>query len=407
MEEDVHPYVFVKGSIVDSFGTPLEDVRVMVFDASNDEPYAVAYHTDRMGEFNIELPSGNYYFRLSKQGFYDVPAKLQKPKVQYIGMEAALGFSMYASNQNIQELGIITGRVLDEAGGPLTGALVVAKETNSNDSFSGYTDADGIFVINNVVNGNFEVQSWKANYVSSTVGLYYDYRELESVIDITTSSANLQSSSMAVQDKSGFGWNTDFCLLHPETGEYIPGTWQQSSDGIMDVVYSEANEYKFDYGLSDLTRTTQIDSLLSYRGMNFDDFAALGTPLILSEAIAIIAPSYDPSFDFPATATTVLPTFSWFPVTEATSYSIEVKDLTTGALVWGNIQNEMGELIMAVELPSTTSSIQYNYDGSASFPTLIRGRTYSWRVYAIGLNADSQPYLLAASNPVAGTFNVN
>src|SRR5215470_6980483 len=64
----------LKGVVKDATTlSPLENVSVIVFNADNNSPIGQTLKTNASGEFSTDLAPGNYFVKLSRQGYYPVP----------------------------------------------------------------------------------------------------------------------------------------------------------------------------------------------------------------------------------------------------------------------------------------------------------------------------------------------
>lgn len=94
--------------------------------------------------------------------------------------------------------------------------------------------------------------------------------------------------------------------------------------------------------------------------------------------------------------TTTTPTFSWLPPLTgcASLYRVSVSSAQTNALLW------------VTRVPGSTTSVQYNFDGAASVPTLGPG-TYRWNLIAFDDCANAHPEGANTAHARGTTFTVD
>src|SRR6266496_1422594 len=64
----------LKGIVKDATtSSPLENVSLVIFNADNNSPIGQTLKTNASGEFSADLSPGNYFLKLSRQGYYPVP----------------------------------------------------------------------------------------------------------------------------------------------------------------------------------------------------------------------------------------------------------------------------------------------------------------------------------------------
>ncbi|MGC1242365.1 MAG: carboxypeptidase regulatory-like domain-containing protein, partial [Chryseosolibacter sp.] len=207
--------------------------------------------------------------------------------------------------------------------------------------------------------------------------------------------------------------SVDISLIHPVTKETIPGLSQSAP-------YSSSLSYSFS-NVPDGTYVVRASFANDYIVIDpdyitkFGDYAVTvssgtATPasveIVATSAVILKAPSNAMSTTEPVEATTT-PTFQWNAYASASDYVIEVTDASTGTVIWGGFTNNGGTITKNIVIPSNTTSIAFNADGSAT-AELVAGKVYRWRVYASKNNAQNTPpwNLIAASEDQLGLIKI-
>ena len=104
-------------------GKPLR--RALVRASSQETPQGRSVSTDPDGRWQLKgLPAGSYRVTISKGGYVDIAYGQQRPFEAGKVLELADGQTIEKLDVTLPRAGVITGRVLDEFGEPLTGARV-------------------------------------------------------------------------------------------------------------------------------------------------------------------------------------------------------------------------------------------------------------------------------------------
>jgi hypothetical protein len=106
-------------------GKPLR--RALVRASSTETPQGRTVSTDADGRWQLKnLPAGSYRVGVSKGGYVDLAYGQQRPFEAGKVLELADGQTIEKLEVTLPRAGVITGRVVDEFGEPLTGARVTA-----------------------------------------------------------------------------------------------------------------------------------------------------------------------------------------------------------------------------------------------------------------------------------------
>ena len=104
-------------------GKPLR--RALVRASSPETPQGRTVSTDADGRWQLKnLPAGNYRVSISKGGYVDIAYGQQRPFEAGKVLELAEAQAIEKLDVTLPRAGVITGRVVDEFGEPLTGARV-------------------------------------------------------------------------------------------------------------------------------------------------------------------------------------------------------------------------------------------------------------------------------------------
>ena len=104
-------------------GKPLR--RALVRASSQETPQGRTVSTDADGRWQLKsLPAGNYRVTIGKGGYVDISYGQLRPFEAGKVLELADGQTIEKVDVSLPRAGVITGRVLDEFGEPLTGARV-------------------------------------------------------------------------------------------------------------------------------------------------------------------------------------------------------------------------------------------------------------------------------------------
>jgi hypothetical protein len=380
----------------------IANANVVLYNANTGESVSRVFSgSNGVAKFE-DLSSGNYYVRISAQGFNEVPQ----------GNVSPVPFSVSTGQTHTQTyyldilqgtFGKIDGTVIPN----LPGFLIVASLTTSSSEYHTYSGPDGYFVLFNVPYGTYQVNAIKSGYQSAN--------QPQVTLSSASSSATLQINVNQITGSTLTGMVTflavengivDVSLLDEESlsvvnglttmidtsknysisnippGNYVAWASYENDEYVMDPDWIFKNP-----GALDISFATDTSKML--------DFSVTG-------AITILSPTNPPDSIIPALADSVVPTFSWDAYPQTKEYIIEVRDIN-GNLIWGGF-TETGEIRHA-QIPKEWSSAEFNFDGSAS-SQLQPGNIYQWRLYADDDATSGVQTLLSSSEDLLGLFRV-
>ncbi len=380
----------------------IANANVVLYNANTGESVSRVFSgSNGVAKFE-DLSSGNYYVRISAQGFNEVPQ----------GNVSPVPFSVSSGQTHTQTyyldilqgtFGKIDGTVIPN----LPGFLIVTSLTTSSSEYHTYSGPDGYFVLFNIPYGTYQVNAIKSGYQSAD--------QPQVTLSSASSSATLQINVNQITGSTLTGMVTflavengivDVSLLDEESlsvvnglttmidtsknysisnippGNYVAWASYENDEYVMDPDWIFKNP-----GALDISFATDTSKML--------DFSVTG-------AITILSPTNPPDSIIPALADSVVPTFSWDAYPQTKEYIIEVRDIN-GNLIWGGF-TETGEIRHA-QIPKEWSSAEFNFDGSAS-SQLQPGNIYQWRLYADDDATSGVQTLLSSSEDLLGLFRV-
>ena len=289
----------------------IANANVVLYNANNGESVSRVFSgSNGIGKFE-NLSSGNYYVRISAQGFKETPP----------GSVSPVPFSVSSGQTHTQTyyLDILQGtfgKIDGKVNPNLPGFLIVANSTSPSSEYHTYSGPDGYFVLFNVPYGIYQVNAIKSGYQSSN--------QPQVTLSSASSSATLQINVNQITGTSLMGKVTflavengvvDVSLLDEESlsvvnglttmidtsrnytitnipiGNYIAWASYENDGYVMDPDWIFKNP-----GALDISSTTDTSKML--------DFSVTG-------AITIISPTNPPDSIIPAIVDSVVPTFSW------------------------------------------------------------------------------------------------
>lgn len=382
--------------------TAVSEVKILVFDANTNSPTGESYYTNGDGFYQIETLPGTFYLKLSKLGYESIPGKNMSPLPLTVerGLSTSADFELTPST--VVDGSIVNGVV--KSGDEGTGGVLVVAEDGTN-SYSTVSDAQGNYSIYNIPAGTYTIKGWLAGFNSSSEAINVEASsELNDINLELTSDANSMVSG-AISFLATENSDVDVALVHPVTKETIPGLTTRTSQGI--------------YTMQNVPNGTYIgrasfanDSLV----MDPDWIVKMGEPIVtindadveldfsVTGAVSVINPTNPASSTQPVEVSLDTLNFSWEPYPSSSDYVIEVIN-TSGVVIWGGFSNNWTE--KNVEIPSSTTTVEYNFDNSASAP-LEPGKTYRWRIYAskIDLRSDTGWNLISVSEDQMGLIKI-
>lgn len=366
----------VSGKVTDAnTDAVLEGVRIIVFESNENAP-VTSLTSDAEGMYSAELPGGSYYLKLYRNGYKQVPPKGMSPLPFTVTVGAELSKSFEMNPSQVQNGGYIKGKVSEGAAG-VPGVLVVAEKDGQG--YSAITDAAGDFYIYNLPADSYVVKGWLAGYSSEeqTVSITSSAESIQN-LELTKGAAGSVTGTLSFLATDAV--EVDVTLVHPATGEAIPGLLTKSAQdfsltNVPDGTYLARASYQNDARVVDPDWIIKFgEPVVTISG------AEVNRNFSLTNAVSLSAPTNAPETTEPFMLTTATPEFSWVPYSSSSDYVIEVSD-ANGNVIWGGFREGASGIEKVVSVPSSQTSVIYNFDGSAT-SELLPGKVYRWRVYA-------------------------
>ena len=396
-------------SILDATtSAPLSEARIIVFNADSNEPVGEILSSGEGSIFTTELNPGNYYLRISSQGYIDSPPKgiSAVPFTIVVGVTEEKIIEIYPND--LVDAGMFSGRVTD-GGNAVSGVLVVAVQTTSDVGFSSITDQNGEYVIYNIPANTYKVKGWISGFNSDEINTTITSGLETSNVDITLTSGTSATFSGQIRNLATENKEVDIALIHFITHETIPGltthsiSQTYSISAIPDGIYLARATFENDERVMDPDRIAKFgEPVVTITGGNSVDLQ-----FDITGSVSVVGPSNQPGTNIPSEITNQNPTFEWTPYASTSDYTIEVTE-SNGNVIWGGFDNSGNLTQKNIVIPSGQTSIEFNADGKASIPTLEIGKVYRWRIFASkkDINSDTGWTLISASEDQTGLIKV-
>jgi len=412
------PKATLEVQVIDAASTdPVADARVIVQNGDTGAPVDVLT-TGADGVASLELYASavpQALLRVSAQGYIPSPPDPDTapvPHALFPGQTTPVIIELDAL-PDAANLGAISGTVFEDDGTSVVdGALVVALGATASQSVA--TAGDGTYVLFNVPAETVAVTAWKAGYnFPEVAGVVVTAGESQTGVDVVAAGTAAGSIAGHISFLASPNATVDITLLHPETGDVIPGlrTYNDGNnafsltgvpDGIFHAMASfETDGYVLDpdsvvkHGVPEVTVTAGSSETL--------DFDVTGAVVMRVPTDGDVIPINNP-------------TFEWEPYSSASDYVVEVSD-TSGNVIWGGFNPDKTKRFTVMAGDTQTDPVTsetyyaatYDSDGNAT-EALVQGEMYRVRVYAskdVNVTQDPLEYkLISASEGLVGVFTV-
>lgn len=366
----------VSGIITDAnTDAALEGVRIIVFESNTNSPIK-SLATGADGTYKTDLLAGSYYLKLYRNGYDQVPPKGMSPLpfMISVGNEISKPYEMNPSQ--VQNGGYIKGKV-SEGSAAVAGVLVVAEKDGVG--YSAVTDAAGDYFIYNLPAGSYTIKGWVAGYSSEeqTVPVAAPAESTQN-LQLTRGAAGAVTGTISFLASNAK--EVDITLVHPKTGEPIPGLITHSSQNYT-IVNVPAGTYIARATFQNDERVVDPDWIIK----NGEPIVTVGSGSVirnfsLTGSVKLTSPTNLLTTTEPFVVTTATPSFTWAAYSSTSDYVVEVSD-ANGNVIWGGFRQGALGAEKKVRVPSSQTSVVYNFDNTAT-SALIPGKVYRWRVYA-------------------------
>ena len=137
--------------------------NVVLYNADNNEAI-LRKSSNSSGECSFECDPGNYFVRISAQGFNSSPPENNTPIPFAVDKGENITREFFLNPLDVSQPGNISGSVNPV----VNNVLIIAEETDGS-RYSTVTGPDGYFVLFNLPYGGYSLLAYKAGYESETV----------------------------------------------------------------------------------------------------------------------------------------------------------------------------------------------------------------------------------------------
>ncbi len=356
----------------------LADVRIIVYDLAENSPVANTT-TGADGNYSVELDGGDYYLRLYKQGYQNIPPidMAPIPVTITVGEETESSYEMLSSL--VANGGVIQGKVTS-GGNVMAGVLVVA--VSGNNGYSSATDSDGNYYIYNVPAGNYSVKGWIAEYNSPELQVNVTQNTESTDNDIALTNDATGSISGTITFLATDNGEVDVALTHQETGEVIPGLRVMTSSAAYTISNIPNGTYIANAAFENDTYVLDPDWVIK-NGLPEITLAGSAETLDFSVtgSVELTSPTNAMDESIPVEINNATPDFTWVAYSSTSDYIIEVSDVN-GNIIWGGFSGSGNSTTKNIIIPKDQLSIAFNSDGNANISALEVGKVYRWKIYA-------------------------
>jgi hypothetical protein len=380
----------------------ITNANVVLYNADNNEAI-LRKSSNSSGECSFECDPGNYFVRISAQGFNSSPPENNTPIPFAVDKSENITREFFLNPLNISQPGQISGSV-----NPVVNNVLIIAEEADGSRYSTVTGPDGYFVLFNLPYGGYSLLAYKAGYEAETV--------TEKVLSSSTPSASAtitlkQVSGATLQGKVTFLASensvVDISLVDPATFSAVPGLSTFSDTSGLDYEINNIPSGTFLAWASFMNDGYVMDPDWIFKNPDvlevaFTENDTLDLNFSVTGAITINSPTNPPDSIYAVVADSTTPTFNWDEYPSAKEYIIEVRKMN-GEIIWGGF-NPDGS-INHHKIDAQTSSVLFNFDGTAS-ETLQAGEIYQWKVYADDSRDSDVQTLISASEDLVGIFEI-
>jgi hypothetical protein len=386
-------------SASDSSGIAI--ANVVLYNADNNEAI-LRQSSSSNGECSFECDPGNYFVRISAQGYNSSPPKNNTPIPFQVDKGENVTRKFLLNPLDVSQPGQISGSV-----SPVINNVLIIAEENDGSQYSAVTGPDGYFVLFNLPYGNYSLLAYKAGYEEDTV--------MVAALSSSTPSATATIKLMQVSGTTLRGKVTflaiensfvDISLLDSATFSAVPGLSTFSDTSTLDYKISNIPSGTFLAWASFKNDGYVMDPDWIFKNPNvlnvtFTEGDTANLNFSVTGAITINSPTNPPDSIYPATANST-PVFEWTEYPSAKEYIIEVRKMN-GDIIWGGFNAD--GTINHSPIDFHTTSVSFNFDGTAS-ETLHAGEIYQWKVYADLYGNLGVQQLISASEDLMGIFKI-
>ena len=379
----------------------IKNANVVLYNADNNEAIT-RDATNSDGECAFDIEPGNYYVKISAQGFKPSPPQNSSPVPFSVSGKEDVVRTLYL---NVLE-DLLPGQISGYINPIITNVLIIA--SSSAEEFTTISGPDGYFVLYNLPYGLYTLQAYKAGYQADTLyQAQLDNSNPDASLTIhikETSGAVLQGKVTFLAIENNF---VDISLINPATFSAIPGLSTFSDTGSLDYQIENIPEGTFMAWASFKNDGYVMDPDWIYRNpdvlqVTFSEKDTIDLNFSVTGAVTITSPTNPADSVYAVIADSSIPTFRWQPYPSTKEYIIEVRKLN-GDIIWGGYNSD--GTVNHDFINQQTQEVTFNFDGSAS-ESLITGEIYQWKVYADNGRDPGIQTLISSSEDQMGIFTI-
>jgi hypothetical protein len=382
----------------------IANANVVLYNADNNE--AILRKSSGInGECSFEIDPGNYFVRITAQGYQPSPPENNAPVPFAVDKGETISRDFFLEPLDVSLPGQIDGYVNPV----INNVLVIAEETDGS-RFSTVTGPDGYFVLFNMPYGGYTLYAYKVGYEAESnpakVLSSGTPSASATILLKETNGATLQGRVTFLASENSV---VDISLVDSATFSAIPGlsTFSDTSssgpdyqiNNIPSGTFLAWASFKNDGYVMDPDWIFKNPGVLS---VTFTENDTIDLNFSVTDAVIINSPTNPPDSIYAVIADSTTPTFDWDAYPSAKEYIIEVRK-ENGEIIWGGF-NADGS-INHHKIDAQTSSVLFNFDGTAS-ETLQSGQIYQWKVYADDSRDNGVQTLISSSEDLLGIFEI-
>jgi hypothetical protein len=380
----------------------IANANVVLYNADNNEAI-LRKSSNSSGECSFECDPGNYFVRISAQGYNSSPPENNTPIPFAVDKGENITREFFLNPLDVSQPGQISGSVNPV----VNNVLIIAEETDGS-RYSTVTGPDGYFVLFNLPYGSYSLLAYKAGYEAETV--------IEKVLSSSTPSASATITLKQVSGATLQGMVTfrasensvvDISLVDPATFSAVPGLSTFSDTSGLDYEINNIPSGTFLAWASFMNDGYVMDPDWIFRNPDVLNVTFTGSDTVnlnfsVTGAITINSPTNPPDSIYAVIADSTTPVFNWTEYPSTKEYIIEVRKMN-GEIIWGGFNTD--GTVNHSPIDFHTTSVAFNFDGTAS-ETLQAGEIYQWKVYADFYGTLGVQQLISASEDLLGIFEI-
>ena len=384
--------------------SPVADAVIEIYNDVGDRVDTAVSNGE--GVYSVSLPVGGYSVRVRAQGYESSPpAGVPAVPVQVLRKQTATKLVSLNAFSDVNATAYVSGNAGAE------GALVVIRDTVTDDHYSAVADSNGDYVIYNLLPATYDFTGFAQGFDIAAVNTV-DINLPDMVQDLVATAQTGNTVSGQITFLSITNGIVDITLLHPETRDRIPGLSVFNAAGNTYTLGGVANGTYLAWAtLANDGYVMDPDWIIKNDGIPVaievvisdanatQDFSVTG-------AVSLISPTNTAEDLSPAIVTSLTPTLSWQAYSSAGEYIIEVFDKDGNSIFGGyTVENVVTGEVLGLHPVITTTSVAISATDTDDFYVPLEdGETYRWRVSAVKVNPDHN--LISASEDLMGVFTV-